>query len=86
MAQKHTGDTDSKRSAVVKGEPAEARRGSAPKLHVGSATSARDRDADRSSMKQVRITFVSWYRRRHLRCLPVFQRPDRRLLPRARGR
>lgn len=25
MAQKHTGDTDSKRSAVVKGEPAEAR-------------------------------------------------------------
>ncbi|MCF6413826.1 flippase-like domain-containing protein [Collinsella tanakaei] len=58
MAQKHTGDTDSKRSAVVKGEPAEARRGSAPKLHVGSATSARDRDADRSSMKQVRITFV----------------------------
>ncbi len=37
---------------------AKPRKGSAPKVRVGSSSSLRDRDADRSSMKQVRMTFV----------------------------
>lgn len=59
MAREHTGDTDAARPGDSAGKPSEQqRRGGAPKLHVGSATTVRDRDADRSSMKQVRITFV----------------------------
>lgn len=58
MAQEHTGDTDTARPGAKGAASAEPRRGGAPKLHVGSTDAARDRDADRSSMKQVRITFV----------------------------
>ncbi len=45
------------RSAHAADSPRE-RAGAAPKLYVGDAWSARDRDADRSSLKQVRFTFI----------------------------
>ena len=40
------------------GGASQPRRSGAPKLYVGDAWSSRDRDADRSSLKQVRFTFV----------------------------
>ena len=44
--------------AAAKSGSARAPRAGAPKLYVGDAWSARDRSADRSSLKQVRFTFV----------------------------
>lgn len=58
MARKHSGDTNAEQPGTVGAAAPMRRRGGAPKLHVGSTDAARDRDADRSSMKQVRITFV----------------------------
>ncbi len=60
MAQAHKHDTDSAADAAsaLADQPAKPRRARAPKVHVGSSSSLHDRDADRASMKQVRITFV----------------------------
>ena len=45
------------RSTNIDGSPRQRKPGT-PKLYVGDAWSTRDRNADRSSLKQVRVTFV----------------------------